>query len=74
MARELYFTAKLSAEEVLGIYNGSIQKVIVLSESGLRIELNAMHFRAFTSSSGISGRFKILLDENNRMLSLTRVS
>jgi hypothetical protein len=74
MARELYFSVQLSADEVLGIYNGTIKRVMVLSDTGLRVELNAQHFRPFTSRSGISGRFKMLLDDNNRMLSLARIS
>jgi hypothetical protein len=72
--RVLNFTVNLSHEEMLAIYNGAIKKVMVHSDTGLRIELNAYHFKAFTTMNGVRGRFKMVLDDNNKMLSLEKIA
>lgn len=72
--RFINFSVRISPEEVLAIYQGTIQKVIVISDTGLKIEMKASHFRQFTTSSGIRGRFQMELDERNKLVSLRRIS
>ncbi len=70
---EHIFRVNLSTNEVLAIYQGAIKKIMVVSEAGLRIELNAKHFQKFTTNSGISGRFKITLDDANHIVKMEKI-
>jgi hypothetical protein len=72
--RFINFSVRISPEEVLAIYRGAIQKVIVISDTGLKIEMKASHFRQFTTSSGISGRFQMELDAQNKLVSLRKLA
>ncbi|MFC3914067.1 DUF2835 family protein [Pseudaeromonas sharmana] len=67
------FRLHFSAEQVLAIYRGDAQRVSVLSEQGLRIELQAQHLRRFIGHSGLHGRFRLRTDDNHRFLDLERI-
>jgi hypothetical protein len=72
--RFINFSVRISPEEVLAIYQGAIPKVIVISDTGLKIDMKASHFRQFTTSSGISGRFQMELDAQNKLVSLRKLA
>ena len=67
------FSVSLSAEEVLAIYRGEIRRVMVVSDTGLRIDINAQHFMNFTTRQGIHGRFRIVLDSSNRLTRMEKI-
>lgn len=67
------FRLHFSAEQLLAIYRGDAQRVSVLSEQGLRVELQAQHLRRFIGHSGLHGRFRLRTDDNHRFLDLERI-
>jgi hypothetical protein len=67
------FQLHITAEEFLRYYRGTAQAVIVRSDDGRRIQLPARNFRPFLTESGISGRFRIRLDDNNRLVEMVRL-
>lgn len=73
MAREFIFRLAMPAEQVLAIYKG-VGKVLVQTETGLRVQINASHLRRFTTRDGIYGRFRMLVDDHNRMLAIEKIS
>lgn len=72
VAREFIFRLALSQEQVLAIYSG-VGKVLVRTEDGLRVQINAIHLRQFTTRDGIYGRFRMLIDEQNRMIGVEKI-
>ncbi|MBM75547.1 MAG: hypothetical protein CMK59_09100 [Proteobacteria bacterium] len=66
------FRLDLNKDEWLRYYTGTARSVMVTSLRGLKISIPAHHFRRFTGTSGISGLFVILLDENNKMVKIER--
>ena len=73
MSTRLRFRINLSNEEFLRHYRGSAQAVIVLAEDGRRVQLPARNFRNFITKDGIQGRFEVELDDNNRLIKITKI-
>ena len=71
--RRFEFTMSLSAERVRRIYQGAANSILVQSDDGLRLQLPAANFRAYVTSDGIRGRFRIAVDESNRIVELRRL-
>jgi len=67
------FSVSLSAEEVLAIYRGEIRRDMVVSDTGPRLDINAQHFMNFTTRQGIHGRFRMVLDGNNRLVRMEKI-
>lgn len=73
MSRIINFSVSLTRDEVLAIYQGRIKTIMVLSDTGLRIEMNATHFMSFTTQNGIRGHFRMTLDDNNRFVKMVQL-
>ncbi|MDU0355186.1 DUF2835 family protein [Paraglaciecola aquimarina] len=43
-------------------------------ESGKRIQLPVLNLRPFVSPIGIKGRFRLIVDENNKLKSFEKIS
>ena len=67
------FRLSLNSEQLLAVYRGEAQRLSVMSEQGLRIELSVQHLRRFIGHSGIYGRFRLKTDENHRFVDLERL-
>ncbi len=68
-----YFSIQVSREHLLAYYGGQAQRVQVTAENHKRLDLPARILRKYVTHQGLSGRFKITLDDDNRLLSLERV-
>ena len=68
------FRLGLSTEQLLALYRGEAQRLSVVSEQGLRIELPVHHLRRFVGHGGIHGRFRLTTDENHRFIDLERLA
>jgi len=71
---KIRFHIALSSAEFLHYYNGSARVLIVTAEDGRTIQLPAGRFRQFVSESGIYGYFQIVLDDQNKLESITQLS
>ena len=67
------FELDLSAARTEKIYRGAARYIVVESEQGPKLQLPAGNFRAFVGSDGIRGRFRVRIDDDNRILSLNRL-
>lgn len=61
----------ISRDELLRMYRGSAHTVSAIAIDGRRIQFPAQALRAFVTQDGISGRFRIEFDQNNKLLSVT---
>ncbi len=69
-----HFRVSIPKEELMRVYTGSAQVLVVRTEEGPSIQLDANHLRAFTTMQGIHGRFKLTVNSKNKFLSLKQVS
>lgn len=74
MAQLHRFRIDLTARECREYYQGLFTSIQVHTEQGLRLRLPAHHVRAFMTANGVSGVFELYLDENNKFISLHKIS
>ena len=71
--QRIRFRIELPADRFLRYYRGAAQVVVVTSDDGRRIQLPALELRPFVSGEGISGYFEMILDSNNKLLSIKKI-
>lgn len=67
------FSLALSASETERIYRGDGRYILVETDAGLSLRLSAGNFRPFVDCNGIHGRFRVRIDDSNRLQKLERV-
>ncbi|MBL4829260.1 MAG: DUF2835 domain-containing protein [Aliivibrio sp.] len=70
MNKNYFFSINISYQSYQSHYSGSANKVLVVTECGLKIQLPTSRFRPFITHSGIKGRFQLTTDRDNRFLQL----
>ncbi|NQZ11284.1 MAG: DUF2835 domain-containing protein [Algicola sp.] len=66
------FSMGMSAAKCKKIYEGTIRYLVVTSDSGETVQLPASRFRPFVTTSGISGRFRLSLDDDHKFVALEK--
>ncbi len=64
-----YFTLSLKYDLCERLYLPGINTVIMTAENGKRIQLPVQNLRAHVRPNGIKGRFRLIIDENNKIKS-----
>ena len=68
------FQLRISPEEYLDYYRGTVKHVVVRSTSGLTVQFPASLLQRFVTNEGIHGSFALTCDEHNRAAELRRMS
>ncbi|MFT4929524.1 MAG: hypothetical protein ACI8WB_005657 [Phenylobacterium sp.] len=69
---EYNFSMSMSTARCKLLYEGSVQSIVVTSDTGRTVQIPAMRFRSFVTLAGIHGRFRLTLDDNNKFLALEK--
>ncbi|MBB1125324.1 DUF2835 family protein [Thiospirillum jenense] len=68
-----FFSLKIHQDAFQAYYTGQARRVSVVAENGKRLELPAHVFRPFVNHQGVTGRFKVTIDDQYRLIQLERV-
>ena len=68
------FYLNISAQEYLRVYKGVARQVVVRGTDGATLSFPAEHLRRFVGHDGVQGRFMLSYDEDNKFISLQKVS
>ena len=71
--RRFEFNMALSAEKTHSLYAGRARYILVESDDGLKLQLPASNFRPFVTIDGIHGRFRVRIDNDNRIVELRKL-
>lgn len=71
MNRTFGFSINLSAEKTQHIYQGQARYILVYTDDGVSLQLPANNFRQYVTDRGIQGRFKVDIDDNNKIIQLS---
>lgn len=71
--QRMFFSVSISSEQYQAYYNGSAKFVRVQAEDGRSLKFPADKMQPFVLHDGINGRFEIVFDDNNKLISLKRV-
>ena len=66
------FHLRISPEQYLDYYRGSVRRVIVRSTSGQTVQFPASLLQRFLVKEGIYGDFVLVCDDNNKCIELQR--
>ncbi len=67
------FVAQLTPEQVLAYYRGHARSVLVITELGVRVQLDLLHFQPYFTHQGLDGNFELTTDANGRFLALDKI-
>jgi hypothetical protein len=68
------FHLRISPEQYLDYYRGTVRHVIVRSTSGQTVQFPASLLQRFVAKEGIYGDFVLVCDDSNKCVELERVS
>lgn len=71
--KRLYFSLSISADDYLAWYQGAAKSVIVQTEEGQRLQFPAGAIQRYLTHDGIYGRFEIVFDASNKLVSVNKV-
>ena len=71
--KEYRFSISITREEFRPYYEGRVHAAIVTTWGGTRVQLPAFRLRPFLTEEGIHGSFFLVLDDNNKFISLQRI-
>lgn len=71
---ELHFRISITAQEYLRYYQGNADSVQVTASNGKIIQFPAGALQKFLDHTGIHGSFRVIFDENNKLVRVERVS
>lgn len=69
-----YFTLSLKYDLCERLYVPGINSVIIKDDNGKRIQLPVRNLRPHVSPIGIKGRFRLMIDENNKIMSFEKIT
>jgi hypothetical protein len=71
--KQYHFTIALTAEEFKLAYSGSVKNVIVQTIEGARVQIPVMRLQPFLLPGGVHGKFRLIIDQNNKFVRLERL-
>lgn len=71
--KQYTFSISISYQSYLQHYAGQAAKVLVVTECGLKLQLDASRLRPFLTHGGIKGRFVLSTDASNKFINLTKI-
>ena len=73
MSTAYEFGVRVSADRLLAMYRGDVQFLVVRDRNGLKLQLPLVNFRPYVDSAGLHGYYRVIVDERNKIESLTRL-
>ncbi len=71
---EVRFRIAISASEFQQYYQGAVDTIIITTAEGKSVQLPVGALLKFVDHSGIRGSFRVLYDNNNKLLRVERLS
>lgn len=72
--RTIVIRLNIGSEELLKLYRGSAREVAGVSLDGQKIRFPAEALKPFVTHNGVQGQFALLVNANNKLVDLTRLS
>ncbi|MDQ1362837.1 MAG: hypothetical protein QG652_697 [Pseudomonadota bacterium] len=70
---EMTFVLHITPEQYQGYYQGAAKNIVVKTDAGQTLKFPANAMQKFIGHDGIHGRFRIMFDQNNKLLGVTRL-
>ncbi|MCV2884143.1 DUF2835 domain-containing protein [Aestuariibacter sp. AA17] len=74
MNRVYFFSLSVSYAACEKLYHAGNNSVVVTADSGERVQLPTVNLRPFINRSGLKGRFRLIINSENKVKSFERIS
>lgn len=71
--QEYYFSLRIPYAKCERFYLAGVNSAILISECGKRIQLPTKNLRFYIDRNGINGRFRLIIDEHNKVKSFEKM-
>ena len=71
--RSIILCLQINADDFQHLYEGTVKQVVAQSIDGQRVRFPANILRPFVTHAGISSRFAIYFNEDNRFLRMEKI-
>jgi len=68
-----YFSINVPYTQCEALYSPAIPSVVMMAESGVRVQVPTNRLRQFITSDGVKGRFRMIVDQNNKIRTIERI-
>ncbi|GGW88508.1 DUF2835 family protein [Alteromonas halophila] len=69
-----YFSVRVSYIQCEALYQSPPPPVVLTDDRGVRVQVPAVCMRQFVTSTGIRGRFRLIVDKSHKIRSFERVT
>jgi hypothetical protein len=73
MSKFLIVDLNISPEQYQRHYQGAVRQVICTARDGRKVQFPSAILQRFVSHTGIHGSFRLLIDDNNKLISVDRL-
>ncbi|MCW8108453.1 DUF2835 domain-containing protein [Alteromonas ponticola] len=71
--RVYLFSISLSYKRCEAFYRPGNNSVIVTADTGHRVQIPSSRLRTFVTKQGIQGRFRMIINNNNKIVSFEKI-
>lgn len=68
-----FFSLKFPYAQCAALYDGTVPNVILMSENGVKVQVPANRVRKFVGAHGLHGRFRLVIDQSNKIKSFEQI-
>jgi len=69
-----FFALRVSYLECEMLYQPGYNTVVLTADSGQRVQVPTVRLRPFIQRTGIKGRFRMVTDANNKIMSFEKIA
>ncbi|MFT4995166.1 MAG: hypothetical protein ACI965_002208 [Paraglaciecola sp.] len=68
-----YFNLSLAYDLCVALYQPGRNTVVITAEDGKRVQLPVQNLRPFIQRHGLRGRFRLIIDDQNKVKSFEKI-
>ena len=68
-----YFSISVPYTQCEALYSPSVPNVVMVAESGVCVQVPTGRLRQFITSDGVKGRFRMIVNQQNKIKSFERI-
>lgn len=72
--RTYFFTLEVPYHQCEAFYQPGVNKVVITADSGERIQIPTKNLRPYMQKSGLNGRFRLIINDLNKVISFDKIA
>jgi len=68
-----FFTVNVPYIQCEALYSQAVPSLVMIAEDGTSVQVPSSRIKTFITSEGVKGRFRMVVDKNNKIKSFERI-